>query len=285
MKIKIICIFVCMLIISTTLVSATKIYKEENIDPMSYETDVPVWVKGNSWTYEINQTTRADPEENVKTFLTGDIILTVVNDTGDYYTLEGVGKSLSQTGNYGRLGLKSSRIWNFNIDLVVRKSDLAVSSYYQIFKGIAFLKIGLFIIIPFPIQMGGYRNSEFSPERPLLPFPLYDGKNGTFNSVMANEEWGATMFWGLITLDAGSDTWSTGTVDYTCTADQVNVPAGNFDVYQVHLQEYANYLYLYYNETVGNIVRLSHRQYSAEFQDWWLLQTLKLKSTTYTPIN
>ncbi|MCK4415536.1 MAG: hypothetical protein KAU84_00130 [Thermoplasmatales archaeon] len=291
MKKKLLGIFVCMLLIATMAIpiSALNDFNKSNTldvanvpKTTSTDADVPVWETGDSWTYEIEMTSRTDPNETMKYTLSGDLVFTVVDDTGDHYTLEGIGESISIVGNIGKLGLKSSRIITFNTDLVVRKSDLGVSSYYYMFKGIAFITLGI-IIIPFPIQVQVYRNSEFTPERPLLPFPLFDGKNGTFNSVTLKEDWATTMFWGLITADEGNGSGHTVTSDYICTAEQITVPAGTYEVYNVTTYEHGNYARLYYNTTVGNTVKFSNKQVHDEWHDWWLIQEFKLKSTTYTP--
>jgi hypothetical protein len=283
MKKKIIGIFVCMLLIATTLVSATKIDFKDDIGSLSNTADVPVWEEGDSWTYEYEQITRGLPNETTKLTITGNIVYTVVDDTGDHYTLEGKGESMSATANLGNVRLKSSRIFNLRVDMVVRKTDLGISSFYYKFKTFAFIMLGP-IIIPFPIQGTGYRNTEFTPERPILPFPLHDGKNGTFTSVQIDEEWAQKMFWGLITLEEGNVSWDSVALKYICNTEEITVPAGTYDVYNVtsYLEGW-NHIGLCYNATVGNAVEIYVKMFHGEYHDWWMILKHKLKSTTYIP--
>jgi hypothetical protein len=283
MKGKILGIGICMLLITTTIVTATTIDAEINIGLTSYVAEVPVWEKGDSWTYEMEQIVRSDLNETMAYTLTCDLVLSVVDDTGDYYTLEGIGEPVSAIGNIGKLGLKNSRLSSFNVDLVVRKSDLAVSSYSYLGKGIFFVMLGP-IIIPFPIQLAVWRNSEFTPDRSILPFPLYDGKNGTFDSVLIEEDWGTTMYFGLITVEAGNVSWHSTANDYNCTAELITVPAGIFNAYNVSIaNQQWNHIFLHYNATVGNAVKISTQWINGDWHDWWLLQEMELKSTTYVP--
>ena len=283
MKTKLIGIIICMLLIATTLVSAVNV-NQKNITPTLFDADVPIWEVGDSWTYDINKTIRSDLNETMKYVLTGDIILSVKDDTGDYYILEGVGESISILGNIGKLNLRSSRIITVNIEMVVKKADLAISSYNFMFKGIVFIVLGP-IILPFPIQLHEWRDSTFTPDQPVLPFPLFDGKNGTLISALIDEEWGLTMFWDLISIDTGDVSWHSTFNDYTCTATEVTIPSGTYDVYKVsdYAQGGGNHIDLYYNATVGNVVEIYFKMYNGDWHDWWLIQKLRLKSTTYTP--
>lgn len=283
MQKKIIGIVICMLVFATTLPVVGIMNKA--IKTTSYETDdVPVWEVGDSWTYEIERTVRSDPNGTMNATGTGDLVLTVVDDTGDYYTLEGIANHISMIGNIGKIGIKSSRIAKTIVDLVVRKSDLAISSHNIVSKGIIFMKLGP-IPIPFPIQMGDYRNSKFTPDRPTLPFPLFDGKNGNYSSVLTEEEWATTLFWGLINLGSGNNSWYTAANDYTCTAEQITVPAGTYDVYNVAWSSihFPNELFFYYNSTVGNVVKQTITMYFGDSLVWWQKQEYQLISTTYTP--
>jgi hypothetical protein len=285
LKTKIVGIVVCTLLIATTLVSAINV-NQKSITPTLFIADVPIWEVGDSWTYEIEKTTRSDPNETMAYTLAGDLILSVKSDAGDYYTLEGIGESISILGNIGSLGLKSSRIITVESNIVIRKSDLAVSSYYFMFKGIAFIMLGP-IIIPFPVQVQVYRDSEFIPEKSIFPFPLHDGKNGTFDKVLIEEDWATSMFWGLITADSGNNTWHSTFNNYTCTAEQITVPAGTYNVYNVSNFNPAgdkhNHIELYYNASAGNAVEISFTMYHGDWHDWWLIQKLRLKSSTYSP--
>jgi hypothetical protein len=271
-----------MLLIATTLVSAINVNKT-NSKPMLYDADVPIWEVGDSWIYKWEQRVRSDLNETMAYTTTCDLIYTVVDDSDGYYTLEGIGESASTIGNIGKLGLKNSRIYTSTYDLVLKQSDLSVSSAHLYAKGIMFIVLGS-IVIPFPIQVAVWRNSEFSPHRQIFPFPLYDGKNGSVPSVLTTEDWGTTMFWGLIEADVGNNSWWSAAHNYTCMADQTTVPAGTYDVYNVTWSsDFGNKLIFHYNSTVGNIVKSSVVMFHGAYHDWWMIQKQELISTTYTP--
>ena len=90
MKKKIIGIFVCMLMIATTIVTATNV-KEEKIETSSYKVDVPIWEVGDSWTYNehYNEFTYGDEGEVLLAWYHNcTSTYTVTNTTGDSYTVK-----------------------------------------------------------------------------------------------------------------------------------------------------------------------------------------------------
>ena len=249
--------------------------------------DVPVWQKGDSWKYEIIEIARSDPDETMKYTITGDLVYTVVDDTGDYYVLEGNVKSPIVKLKLMGLNLKESKRMTIKYDTAVRKSDLGICSYNFMIKGIMLIVLGQ-LTLSIPIQLKYHYNSEFSPPRPIIPFQLHDGKNGTYKEVVEKLDQGFSLFWGLIPLQDYNIFQISSAVNFNCHADKVTVPAGTFDVYNISTTSHLNkdYIDLFYNDTVGNVVGHTIRLHDPFHKGedwWWLIQDFKLKSTTYAP--
>ncbi len=280
------------------------ICNEDNVDPYNSEEyigtgrlnaykvlsepahDVPVWQKGDSWTYEITEIARYDSSETMKYTITGDLVYTVVDDTGDYYILEGSVENPSVKIKLMGLDLKESRIMTIKYDTIVRKSDLAICSHNFKAKGIYLIMLGK-LTLPIPIQSKYHYNSEFTPPRPIIPFPLHDGKNGTYKEVIQEVDQKYSFFWGLISLLDWTLFQISPAINFNCSAEQVTVPAGTYDVYNISTTSHVNkdYINLFYNNIIGNVVGHSLKLYKGvqKREWWWFIQEFKLKSTTYTP--
>jgi hypothetical protein len=95
MKSKFIGIGICFMLLTTVLVSATPLNRLHNTSTITQPAsatmvDVPVWTIGNSWTYQINDISINYTSDTQTILLHGslsEIPLTVINTTGDYYTL------------------------------------------------------------------------------------------------------------------------------------------------------------------------------------------------------
>ena len=98
MKNKIVGIVILMLV-ATTVVSATNINVKEKIQPTSSSVDVPVWKKGDSWTYESHEI-RYKYDSNGTLWYTlyhnCTSTFTVTDDVGDNYTVK-----MTSTNNRG----------------------------------------------------------------------------------------------------------------------------------------------------------------------------------------
>jgi hypothetical protein len=252
MKKKIIGIFVCLLLVSTIIIPVAAITKKHETRMASYTADVPIWEVGDEWTYHFNEFKTRE----IYLSLSGDLTLKVVDETGDSYILEATTRP--QGGfEYENIKLKTTRLTFYTIRLQIRKSDLGLENYEERIKGIALLTIGSFRI-PIPIQFEGHFNVEFDPTWKIIPFPLYNGKNGYLSSV---EFWHTNvflnMFWGLIpVLPASEESFPVTEVPYTCSQEQLTVKAGIFDVYNVTAEWFEGSKFVsYYSEEVGNIVK------------------------------
>ncbi len=283
MKKKIIGIFVCTLLIATMAIPISAMDREYilNFKPISKDADVPVWEVGDTWTYEMYYFQNGNLNESYSFEVVGDIIYEVVEDTGDTYKLEGSSAGdFNLKMNVGNMVLKPTMFLNIGTEIEIRKSDLALVKWHQFAKGIFLPRLGP-IPIPLPVQVHATHTTTFDPAWSIMPFPLYDGKNGTLDPVDFIEEGKTTLYWGLIKIYDGESSWgfSSG-LDYTCMEEQVTVPAGNFTAYNVST-EHGSFR-SHYAEEVGNSVKqLIHINFSNEVTYYHM--ELDLKSTTYTP--
>jgi hypothetical protein len=192
--------------------------------------------------------------------LSGDIKLKVVDDSGDFYILEGKSRPRGEfNGDYYYEGLifKTTIITTLSMRIQLRKSDLGVASFNERIKGFLFAKIGV-ITIPIPLQFEKYVDVGFEPIWSFMPFPLYDGKYGNlsdteivFIKTYAHMLWGGLPFW-----DDENFRFIVTPIPYTCSAEEITVDAGTFDVYNISAVRENDYRFVsYYSEDVGNVVK------------------------------
>ena len=292
MKTKIIGILVCMLLIATMAIpisALNKIYEIEP-EPISNEADVPTWEVGDTWTYDTHNYIAASPNvtDAMVVNVNGELILEVVDDTGDTYKLTGTMTPMNGIVDLpGNLDLRITRISSYNSNLEIQKTDLSLINHEFTMKGICLFTLGP-IPLPIPIQMQYYRSTEFDPIWEILPFPLYDGKTGEYENCTMTIEWDVSMFWGLIPIDSGIDYdgW-VGDGPYTCEEDTITVEAGTFDVFNVSGyvdfgEAGHDYYYTNYAEDVGNIAKGIYN-IDADNGNTMFLIELELIETTYTP--
>jgi len=288
---KLIGIFVCMLLIATFAIPISALNKvyENNPEPITEDEDVPVWEVDDSWTYNaVLFLNSSSPNQTLEYTIEAEFVLTVVDDTGDSYILEGIGQSVSGGVDLGLLGLKTTRFSKIAAQLQMRKTDLGLEFWNQNMKGILLLMIGP-ITLPIPIQLEANTDVEFNPTWVITPFPLYDGKNGTFDDTeLMHTNSFIHSFWGLIPISGPDEySWHTGEVPYTCTEEQVTVPAGMFDVFYITGDHYYgenghDYYRTYYSPEAGNSVKESIH-IGNELETTYFSFDLELISTTYTP--
>jgi len=283
MKKEIVGILICTLLIATMAIPISALNKVYEIEPepILKDADVPVWEVGDSWTYEIEFFLRDPVNFSMGYNLSCDLVWTVTDDSGENYILKGKGKSISVIGYVESTVMVNSRFITLKTEMRVGKADLGIKSFNHTVRGYVFIKMGK-LVIPLPIQVKTWRTTKFTPHRQILPFPLHDGKNGTFDSVDLEEEFGTTMFWGLVNLENENSSYPTGIQNYTCNEEQITVPAGTFDAYNVTSHGHGSYVRIHYNSDVGNAVSL-YTKHVIENEIWWLIVEYKLISTTYTP--
>ena len=284
MRKKIVGIFVSMLLIATLAIPISAINKEYDHNPEPISADVPVWEVDDAWTYEVEYYEAGYNDPLIFT-LTGDIEYTVTDDSGDYYVLEGKGRPLGIV-HYDKIGFRTSRFAKAVWEMKIRKSDFGIEHSYYYLKGICWLTLGG-IPLPLPIQVFAERYTEFNPITSIIPFPLYDGKTGTINSIEFDEYGGTWLYWGLIELSNFSNPWNSGDIIYNCTEEQVTVPAGTYDMYKVETEidhpGCEDHYDSYYCEEIGNTAKQSILIYHGTTDQVYMSIDLELKSTTYTP--
>jgi hypothetical protein len=290
MKRKIVMIVIFMLV-ATTLVSATNtINIQEKTKPKNCYVDVPVWTKGDSWTYLDSRsqfTYNPNGTAYTKFFFNCTTTYTVTDTTGDYYTVKMASKE-----NQGRLTQESIRLiftpfYKFSQEIKIRKTDLAwISNTYQ-WKGPVFWLIGS-IGFPIPAQEQCIGENINTPPMTTMPFPLVVGKNGTLPQIHHTGFEKASLYWGLRVLeDIPNVSWYTVPFTYTCQMTDITVPAGNYSAFNVTAIHNSgnehDYYQTYYVPEVGNFAKQSFNlDWDMSGRPYWT-EEIKLVSTTYTP--
>jgi len=279
MKNKIIGTFLFIILISAIVYPVTAITDFNKSQTILNDANIPIWEKGDQWTYNFIE---SRSQMFVYT-LSGELSLKVVEDSSDSYVLEA--KTRPQ-GNFdmGGYGLKTTRLTFLTMRIQMRKTDLALEGFYYQIKGLLFITIGS-ITTPIPIQVAGSATVEFDPPWVIMPFPLYDGKSGELSEVeILNINVYFTLFWGLVSI-YGPQNYSIPyfPIPYICSQEQINVEAGNFNVFNVSAEATDGSKFVScYCEEVGNVVSEiillpfggGRVQYSL---------TLELKDWSYTP--
>ena len=250
--------------------------------------EVPVWEVGDTWTYETHIYMAAS--ENVTDDMvydgTDELVLTVIDDTGDTYKLEGMMEPLTGTLTIpGNIGYKVTQFSSYKCSLEMRKTDLALIQHELTMTAVVLPTIGNFPI-PLPIQIKLYRKTVFEPECHMLPFPLFDEKTEMMPRITLNEEFDLSMFWGLVPMDSGNtDEGWLGEAPFSCNMETSTVAAGTFDVFNItcepHFNDIAYDKYVsHYAEDAGNII---YGSYNIDYKtgNTYFLIEFALKSTTY----
>ena len=279
MKKKIIGIFVCVLMVSTIVIPVTALTDRHDIGTTSYGANIPIWEKGDSWTYHFTESRTY--AYNYK--LSGDLTFKVVNDSGDSYLLEAATKPHG-VFDLGGFGLKTTRFSSISMRLKMRKDNLGLESFLEKIKGIFLLKIGP-VTLPIPVHFALNLNIEFDPTWAIIPFPLFDGKYGNLNGTeILHIKAYAHLFWGLIPV-FGPQNYSIPLtpVPYTCSVEQIDVEGSTFDVYNVTAEWMDGSRFVsYYAEDVGNVVKeLILIPYGGG--EVWHSLVLELKDWSFTP--
>jgi hypothetical protein len=288
---KLVGIFIMMLFIASLAIPISALNKdyEHPVNPTGNSADVPIWEVGDSWTYDvIFYQNNTGPNLTLTYKLEGEYVLTVIDDTGDSYTLEGVAKRLSGAIDLGTFGLKATRFVRAHTELRLRKADLGLEFWNQNLKGILFLTIGP-ITLPIPLQVNANVDVEFNPTWVITPFPLVDGKTGTFDvTELIHTNSYLTLFWGLIPVSEGDYAWHTPEMPYSVNEEQISVEAGTFDVFYITGDyisgNYHDYYRTYYAPEVGNTVKQSiNIDKSETMGETYYGLDFEMKSTTYEP--
>jgi hypothetical protein len=275
-----------MLLIATTLVSSTSV-KKEHIEPALYSADVPIWKEGDSWTFNERYAEfgyRADGTRVIAWYHNCTSTYTVMDDTGDTYTVKLTSENNEGSLMWGRYRVRYTPFTTLTQELEHRKTDLAYTSWTHQEKGFVFWLLGR-IGFPFPAYLSVLVEASFTPAEGLIPFPLTAGTNGTFPSYTVTGNQIRSLYFGLIKMADADFSYDVSAQDYECTNTSISVPAGDYDAYNISsdVGGAQNYSYLYYVPEVGFYAKISSHLELEDTGEPYLNYEHELVSTTYTP--
>jgi hypothetical protein len=268
---------------------STHVNMKEKIQPTSASVDVPVWVKGDSWTYELHsQCFTYNPNGTYYStcFENMTETWTVTDVTDNNYTLQIIDKNISGKFFYGPYRWIFTKFMKLTGEDILRKTDLAEIQNLWVFKGLVRWLIGK-INLPIPAQLTVSTLSKYSPPNTLVPFPLTAGTNGTLPNVHTTGYQKCTLYWGLrVAYNLPNVSGDTGSRKYTCEMENITVPAGTYNSFNVSVTYNSgvihNYWRSYYVPEIGGFAKRSiHIDWS--YNKPYLIQEYELVSTTYTP--
>jgi hypothetical protein len=261
----------------------------EMVNPVKYSVDVPVWKKGDSWTYDFHRT---EYRYNGSTlwfteFFNCTATLTVIDDTGDYYTIKLTTKNNEGRADIGSYRLKFTTLTKLTDELKYQKTDLAQTQEVWQTKGPVFWLLGS-IGLPIPAQYNSHGQQTITPSHLTLPFPLAAGASGTLPGYSYTIQEKCALYWGLITLfDNPENTYSISPTPYLCEMANVTVPAGTYNTYNVSVDfpigTQGHYSWWqYYVPEVGNTVKWSIDSFASTKKPYAFI-TAELIDYNYTP--
>jgi hypothetical protein len=288
MKNKIVAIVVLMLV-ATTVVSATNINIKEKIQPTSSSVDVPVWKKGDSWTYDMHQLMYKYDKNGTlwyKTYHNCTYTMTVADDTGENYTMKTTSTNDEGRAIISKYQLKFTPFTKSTGDGVLRKTDLACFRETDQEKGFVFWLIGN--ILPIPAQYNHFVQANYTSGYRFLPFPLNAGTHGTIPGTYQIYREKASLYWGLISLFNWPEQKSyVAPTGYNCEMANITVPTGTYNAYNVSIDSQYGLGHFsswrYYVPEVGLYAKLSF------YSDWDTLgnpgtiSEMELVDFNYTP--
>jgi len=287
MRNKIVGIVILMLV-ATTVVSATKINVNETIQSTSVGEDVPIWETGDSWVYneQYHQIWyKADGNISFTYYHNCTSTITVTDDTGDHYTVKLTSKNNEGSLTIGKLyRLKFTPLTKLTQEMQFRKTDLAyVNTFKNQEKGPVIWLLGK-IGLPIPAQYSDVYETTLTPNV-FLPFPLTAGTTGVLPSYTAAGHEKMSLYWGLIKFIDGDYSYDFPPMNYTCEMTGITVPAGPYDSYNVSTDIYFgsshNFTWTYYVPEIGFYAK---QLYRSDWSDTGKLHDYynsELVSTTY----
>lgn len=289
---KVIVFFIMMLFIATTILPVLGMINNENEDikiktNMSNDpVEVPVWELGDSWTFNEKYCSIGF---NFAWYHNCTIVCTVIDTTGDSYTLEWI--SENDEGSFsidGFCRLKFSPFTKFVQEMQYRKTDLAHERTAWQEKGLVFWLIGN-INLPIPAHYSDVFEETYTPAQEWLPSPITAGTTGTFPgySFSGNEK--SSIYWGIFKIIDSDYSGNMLASGYNCEMATITVPAGTYDAYNISeegnfhesYEEYYTTTWSYFVPQVGYVAKQYHHidfdssgQYFHEYK-------AELVSTTY----
>jgi len=296
MKYKILAIFISILFLVSIGASANT-FSESNFNKQTSTMDdnTPTWSLGNIWTYDIN-TIEFQLNESGQTIelslAVNDLELKVSSETQTAYVLDLKGKisgSFAYDDGAGMTLGGSLYFTKFSGILNVGKDNLTAHREYVVINSIALLtEHPIPIPLPLPIPLKITIEVDHPTPRPLLVFPLFDGKivlvEGVHITANIKVESIVLRILNLINpeipaeivLDQGL---YLPQLLYDVAPEEVTVTAGIYDAYNLAFFE-GLLGSLYYAPVAGNLIKA---QAELDVPDSFYLNfDGELKSTNYS---
>jgi len=291
MKKKIVVGIVFLMLVATMVVSAANINVKENIqmtasvidDPV----DVPVWAIGDSWTYNEHYNSYGYRDDGTISYVwyhNCTSTYTITDDTGDTYKVELTSKNTEGRFNVGKYRLKFTPFYKLTQELELRKTDLAYVHISTQEKGPVIWQIGN-IGFPIPAYYSDIWDNTYTPAYELFPFPLTEGKTGTFSSFTSTGHETLSLYFGLIKFSDYDFSIEIPAKEYICEMESITVTAGTYEAYNISTDEGSaqNYSYLYYVPQVGSYAKWSYHTELDDSGKPVSNNEAELVSTTYEP--
>jgi len=287
---RLVCLIVCTLLMFSMTSLAYNV--KNDVETIKLDDDVPVWETGNSWRYNIAklsfQLNQSGQMMSLDMSLP-DLLIEVLGATSTSY-------NLAVSGNINGLfdyddGAGTTIggilfITKMNGELKIRQIDLAAEQANLVIKSIALVLEHPLAPIPIPIPLKITINILQENPRPLIDFPLYDGKEGIISEtyIAANirvESFVLRLLHSIIN-DFPEEIYVEQNVTlpmllYTANEEQISVEAGNYTAYNIGF--FQGLLgSIYYAPAAGNYIKAV-----AEINTMDIMLDIKgeLKDTTY----
>jgi hypothetical protein len=282
MKKKIMVLSILILFVATTVLPASGVMNElieiENKKTTLYDTEVPTWEVGDSWTYACKFYSASD-DDSLIFDISCDLTFEVVDVTGEFYILEGTSESISGIFSLMGLDLKITRFTTYSAEIKISKSDLGIIYHEYTIDGIFFPMVGS-ISLPIPFMITFTMDSDFNPEFLIAPFPLFEGKEGNVGTDVT-QGFKLSLFKSITLVELTDTEFPLGPYHFVINEDQVTVEAGTFDVFNILFTGGADDYYFNYASEVGNFVSLKSEVTHVGGEKVYIDFKLELKSTNY----
>jgi len=278
-----------LMMITIPVISIKPILGRETIQTSANRADVPLWMIGDSWTYEEHWgefTYYPDGSFYFRCYQNSTITYTVTNTTGDTYTVKMTSKNIQGSFAIGVFRWTLTPFIKYRRELQIQKTDLAEVHRTYESKGPVSLFVGR-MHFPIPAQFQVFEKEIFTPPMTLMPFPLIARTNGTLPLIDHTGYCKLSLYWGFLPLLIQPGFWyCTGPTTYTCEMATIEVPAGTYDAYNVTIHNEGggkhDYWRSYYVPQIGNFAKRSIHMNWHGTEKPYCIQEIELVSTTYT---
>jgi hypothetical protein len=242
----------------------------EEIETVKLDDNVPVWELGDSWIYNINRFQTNFYASGA--FIGIDSYVDELNfevigysETSYISGISGIIKGTFQYETGEGIVLKGNLLFTkLSGNIYFRKNDLAIEKTQIIIKGIVLITEHLFQIkIPIPLPLTITVNINQTISRPIIDFPLYDGKQGFINETVIS----ANIKFESVVLQILSfffedipygiyykETFNIPMLNYSTKTENISIGSETYNAYNI---SFAWDLFgsIYYAPSVRNIVK------------------------------